>query len=404
MLAIGAGIGLGALAMHMMSRANPISAPASPPNRPADPPAPGWSPVHPAKKPAKQERNSVTVRVPATSANIGPGYDVLGMAVDMWQEIKVTRAEEFSITCEGEGADKLPLDETNLVVVGIKRAFDECGKPMPPVKIHCINKIPFARGLGSSSAAIVGGLVAGLALAGEEVAVWGDDPMCYSGNSIEPETMLQLASGIEGHPDNVCPAIYGGIQIGVDITAADGPQRWRSCNVPYPRTLQLVAFIPDSTGVTSELRACLDDKVTRAEAVFNISRTALLMMSLSTGNMQNLRWATQDMLHQPQRGAKVYKHLLPVMEAALAAGAHGCYLSGAGPTVLAITSGAAGDSFTQSSSERCERAVADAMQKAADACGETGRMFITTPSNRGAHVIAADPPYSKAVLRYPGDV
>ena len=97
-LAIGAGIGLGALAMHMMSRANPISAPVSPPNRPADPPAPGWSPVHPAKKPAKQERNSVTVRVPATSANIGPGYDVLGMAVDMWQEIKVTRAEEFSIT------------------------------------------------------------------------------------------------------------------------------------------------------------------------------------------------------------------------------------------------------------------------------------------------------------------
>lgn len=356
----------------------------------------------------------MTVRVPATSANIGPGYDVLGMAVDMWQDITVTRAEEFSITCEGEGADFLPLDRSNYVVVGIEKAFEQCKKPMPPVKVHCNNKIPYARGLGSSSAAIVGGLVAGLALAGEEVAVWGDDPLKFSGQTIEPEVLLQMATTIEGHPDNVCPAIYGGIQIGVEITAdgskksqnaAEEPRRWRSCNVPYPRTMQLVAFIPDSTGVTSELRSCLEDyPVGREEAVFNISRTAMLMMALSTGNMMDLRWATQDALHQPQRAAKVYKHLIPVMEAALEAGAHGCYLSGAGPTVLAITSGAAGDSFTQSSSERCERAVADAMQQAAEKCGEPGRMFITTPSSRGAHVVAADPPYSKAVLRYPGDV
>lgn len=158
------------------------------------------------------------------------------------------------------------------------------------------------------------------------------------------------------------------------------------------------------TGETKELRNCLSDTIQRKEAVFNLGRAMLLISSLTSGNHNNLRHATQDVLHQPQRGKHAYKHLEPVMQAALAAGAHGCYLSGAGPTVLAITSGAAGDPFTQAQSERHEKQVADAMQKAAVEGGFKGKMFITRPCATGAHIVKADPPFSDQVLRYPGDV
>ena len=118
-------------------------------------------------------RKSVTVRVPATSANMGPGFDTIGIALDMWSEITVERSDKFSMTCEGEGANELPLDqENNLVCVAVKRAFEYVGEPLPPLKYHCVNRIPYGRGLGSSSAAIVGGLIAGLALCGKGSHFW----------------------------------------------------------------------------------------------------------------------------------------------------------------------------------------------------------------------------------------
>ena len=175
-------------------------------------------------------RNSVTVRVPATSANLGSGFDTIGIALDMWSEISVERAEKFSMTCEGEGADELPLDETNLVCFGVKRAFEYVGEEVPPLKYHCINRIPYGRGLGSSSAAIVGGLIAGLALCGKELQVYGEHSLSAGGERAEPEELLQLACEIEGHPDNVTPAIYGGIQLGIKT----GDDRWRSSRVNCP--------------------------------------------------------------------------------------------------------------------------------------------------------------------------
>lgn len=132
------------------------------------------------------ERRKVVVRVPATSANLGPGFDTIGMAVDMWSEYTIERADKFEVICKGEGSHDMPLDETNLVCMALKAAFEKAGKPVPPLKYHLVNGIPYARGLGSSSAAIVGGLVAGFVLAGHRVPTWGS------------EELLNLAANIEG--------------------------------------------------------------------------------------------------------------------------------------------------------------------------------------------------------------
>ncbi|RHY27715.1 hypothetical protein DYB32_006589 [Aphanomyces invadans] len=281
-------------------------------------------------------KDSVTVRVPATTANMGPGFDCIGMAVDIWNELTVERADAFSLTNEGEGSDVLPTDETNLVVVGLKAAFSAAGQDMPLLRIHCRNRIPFARGLGSSSAGIVAGIIAGLVIAGHELSVRGK------------EELLQLV-----HKQQPSPFI----------------------------------------------------SIDRADAVFNIGRSALLVNALRNGNFKELRHATQDKLHQPQRGAEQYPHLFPLVDAALEAGAHACFLSGAGPTVLAICSGKSGDIFTQVAAERDETKVADAMREAAAKVGVHGCVFITNPEHRGAHIVRVSPKISDhLVARYEGDI
>ncbi|KAJ0399846.1 hypothetical protein ATCC90586_005388 [Pythium insidiosum] len=344
----------------------------------------------------KRRLTSVVVRVPATTANMGPGFDTIGMALDIWTEIAVEilphdgkSAPRIVLTNEGEGATELPTDESNLVVVGLKAAYRAAGEELPKhLKIHCKNRIPFARGLGSSSAGIVGGIIAGLALSGMRLPVRGR------------EELLQIASEIEGHPDNVAPAIYGGLQLGI---FADN--RWYSSRVQIPDGLQCVVFIPDSTGPTSVARAILPPKIDRKDAVFNIGRAAILVNAFRSGNLDELRYATQDMLHQPQRGEAQYPHLYPLINAALEAGAHGCFLSGAGPTVLAITSGRSGDIFTQQLAERQENRVADAMRQTAAKIGVTGSLFITNPEHRGAYIVRAFPRFSdRNVARYEGDV
>ncbi|TMW56216.1 hypothetical protein Poli38472_008864 [Pythium oligandrum] len=344
---------------------------------------------------AKKRLTSVVVRVPATTANMGPGFDTIGMALDIWTEISVEilpdhgGSSRIVLTNEGEGAKELPTDESNLVVVGLKAAYRAAGEDLPKnLKIHCKNRIPFARGLGSSSAGIVGGIIAGLALSGMRLPVRGR------------EELLQLASEIEGHPDNVAPAIYGGLQLGI---FAD--ERWYSSRVQIPDGLQCVVFIPDTTGPTSVARAILPPKVDRKDAVFNIGRAAIFVNAFRSGNLDELRYATQDMLHQPQRGEAQYPHLYPLIKAALAAGAHGCFLSGAGPTVLAITSGRSGDIFTQKLAERQENKVADAMRQTAASIGVSGSLFITNPEHRGAYIARAFPRFSdRNVARYEGDV
>lgn len=312
-----------------------------------------------------------------------PKDDTIGMAVDLWSEVTVSRADSFEITAEGEGSADMPKDESNYMVIGCKAAFAAARKEMPVLKYHSHCKIPYARGLGSSSAAIVAGIIAGLILAGHRLPCWGS------------EALMQIAAGIEGHPDNVAPAIYGGIQIGMH-----NGTRWATERVPAPAGIQLVMFIPDFIGKTSDARGVLGPNVSREEAAFNISRTAFLILSLCTGNLDNLKWGVQDQLHQPQRGMKLYKYLYPMIEAAEAAGAHCAYLSGAGPTVMAITSGASGDIFAQREKERSDLSVAKALRRTADEFGLKGKIVVTRMATEGAQVTKVDPPFSCGDITY----
>jgi len=341
----------------------------------------------------KVQRTSVTVRVPATTANMGPGFDTIGMCLDMWSEFTVSLADEFELTNEGDGADDCPTDETNLVCVGLRKAYGLAGKAVPPLHYKCVNRIPYARGLGSSSAAIVGGIIAGLMLSGHRLSCWG------------AEELLQIACSIEGHPDNVAPAIYGGIQLGIFAESEDPQQgkRWWTERVNLPAGLQIVIFIPDFVGKTSDARRVLPKDYKVADVVYNIGRIAWLVNALATNNLNQLKFGVQDSMHQPQRGS-IYKHLDPMIAAATAAGAACCYLSGAGPSVLAITTGAAGDIFAQREKERVDRKVADAMIAAAADVGVRGQVFITEPSLTGAYVASVEPPFSGGLVSYKGDV
>jgi len=322
-------------------------------------------------------RKSVTVKVPATSANMGPGYDCLGMAVDLWTEVTVQRAEKFEIVAEGEGAIEMPKDETNLMVTGAKAAFEAANKPYPTLKFSVFSRIPYARGLGSSSAAIVAGIIAGLVLAGHRLPCWGS------------EALLQIAAGIEGHPDNVAPVIYGGIQLGIYSGT-----RWTTERIPSPSGMQLVLFIPDFIGKTSDARNVLTETISRDEAAYNIGRIGFLIHALCVGNLDNLKYGVQDKMHQPQRGNSIYKYLFPMIKAAEKAGANCAYLSGAGPTVMALTSGASGDIFTQREKERTDRGVGLAMLEIAEEFNIKGRLVVTQMSHEGAHIVKVDPPFS----------
>jgi homoserine kinase len=367
------------------------------------------------------------VRVPATSANLGPGFDAIGMAVDIWNEIIVERAEEFSIHTEGEGMELIPTDVSDLkdgkeskhlVMSALRKAFEYAGEfPMPPVKVTTRNMVPVCSGFGSSSSAIVGGLIAGLVLAGKELKVKNASAAECIVKGVQPEELLHLATQIEGHPDNVAPAIYGGIQLSIQTSSnldPECPASVMSRRIPYPSGLRLVAYVPtekarlrNGLNKTDEMRNLLKPMIPRRDAVVNIQRTALLIDALHRGDLNSLRFGTRDALHQPMRGEHAYQHLDPMMRAALTAGAHGAFLSGAGPTVMAICSGQGGDIFVQRSTERQEGEVAAAMKKALgdlplsvrEAWGG-GQFYIVSPTDRGAHVVSAEPKFSDGLATF----
>jgi len=313
--------------------------------------------------------NRVTVRVPATTANMGPGYDVLGMAVNIWNELVVERSKEFSFEIEGEGADLLPRDEKNLVVKGLQEAYREMNKKIPTLSYKCLNRIPFARGLGSSSAGIISGLLAGYALENHQ-------------ETENEEELLQIAGRIEGHPDNVAPCIYGGLVLGYISNELFKTQR-----ISIPFGLLLVIFVPDHSTETQAARDLLKGEISRNDAIYNMSRLALLVSALQTGDMDLLAEATQDKLHQPQRGAAIHPHMQPLIEASLEHGAHACFLSGSGPSIMAICSGKKGDILSQSNDMRREKKVAIGMMKKAEEIGCPGKIIISQPTELGGHVV-----------------
>lgn len=264
-------------------------------------------------------KNTVIVSVPATTANMGPGFDCLGMALGLYNDIHMTLSPgRISIKVEGEGADDIKRDERNIVWRAAQRVFQEIGRENPGLCITLVNKIPTARGLGSSAAAIVGGLVAANRLTGE---------------TLSREKILSLATELEGHPDNVAPALLGGMVISV---VAEGVVH--TLKICPPGKLSAVVAIPDFKLSTHAAREVLPKQVSLQDAIFNLSRSALLVGALCEKRLDLLSVASQDVLHQPFR-APLVPGLLKVIEEAHRAGALSVALSGAGPTVIALTDG-----------------------------------------------------------------
>jgi homoserine kinase len=258
----------------------------------------------------------VHVRVPATSANLGPGFDALGLALALYNEVEAREADGVVVEVEGEGAASLPTSGDNVVARGVRLAYEAAGRPFKGVALRCLNRVPTARGLGSSAAAWVGGLVAGNALCG---------------GGLPREALLSLATRAEGHPDNVSAALLGGLT--VSCPGADGAVT--AVPLPVPPRLSWVVLIPETTSSTAEARAVLPVSVPRADAVFNVQRVALLLAALQAGRADALAPALDDRLHQPYRLA-LFPWMPGVVAAARRAGALGCVLSGAGPALLAV--------------------------------------------------------------------
>ncbi|HSB68792.1 MAG TPA: homoserine kinase [Candidatus Methylomirabilis sp.] len=266
------------------------------------------------------DRRFVRLRVPASTANLGPGFDALGMALGLYNEIEVeVTGIGLRLEVEGEGAERLlSLGRQNLVARAVTGTLERLGRPVEGIRVRMLNRIPLSRGLGSSSAAALGGVAAAAELAGA---------------SLTPEALLDLALPLEGHPDNITPALLGGLTV---ATVVDG--RVRCVKLPVPEGLSAVAVIPEFHLSTAKARRALPPTVPRADAVFNVGRVALLLAAMQSGRLDLLREAVRDRLHQPYRAP-----LVPGMDAVLAegeaAGALGCFLSGAGPTLLALTTG-----------------------------------------------------------------
>jgi homoserine kinase len=261
----------------------------------------------------------VHVTIPATSANLGPGFDALGLALNLYNEVVVEIAASTTVTLEGEGARRLPTGDKNVVLRALRLTYERVGRKQEEWAVRCVNRIPPARGLGSSAAAWVGGIAAANALLGS--------PLDRAG-------MLRLATQAEGHPDNVAAAIYGGLT----VVGGDG-DGVVALSLPVPSSLVWVALIPEITSSTAEARAVLPRTVPRADAVFNVQRVALLLASLQAGRVDTLGAALDDRLHQPYR-RRLFPWMPAVIDAARRAGALGCVLSGAGPSLLAVAPGA----------------------------------------------------------------
>ncbi len=304
----------------------------------------------------------VRVKAPATTANMGPGYDCLGLALDIWNTLEVETVGGGGplVEISGEGAGELETGRENLVYRSMEFLFHEADQDMPLVRIRCENDIPLARGMGSSSAAIAGGLVAANAICSQD----------FSANEL-----LEMAATIEGHPDNVAAAVMGGMQL-VIVDQTDDGRRLYTVPVNVPPEMHAVVFIPNVRIATEDARAVLPEKVSVADAVHNMGRVGLLVASMATNHLEYLAIATQDRLHQPYR-QPLFPAMKVIFKAALDAGALGVFLSGSGSTILALTQGR-------------EMTVAYEMAEAARQASVEGDVRVTQPTLRGAHLTAQE--------------
>jgi homoserine kinase len=315
-----------------------------------------------APPPSGFKYRRVVVDVPASTANLGAGYDTLALALDLRDrvEIEITDRPGLELSVEGEGAGVLPASRDNRFAVALDTGLRWALGQVPPelgFRVRMINAIPLARGLGSSAAATVAGLVAANAL---------------TGDGLDQRRLLTLSIEIEGHPDNAAAALLGGFVV---IAMVDG--RPETVRFDVPRDLRVVLFVPDLQMPTADMRSALPREVPHRDAVFNLGRVALAVAGLAAGRYDVLRAATEDRLHEQYR-AQAYPALPRLIAAARAAGALGACLSGSGSTVLAF-----GDSMQSLT------AIGSAFMAVAADTDLGGSVRVVSPRNAGAVVIEA---------------
>lgn len=294
------------------------------------------------------------VVVPATTANLGPGFDCLGLALSLYNTTTVYPAIRSQFVVQGEGEGGLALDESNLVWRAACHLWQRVGHPEPTLALTMDNAIPLSRGLGSSSAAIVAGLLLANRVAGEPIQL--------------PD-LVAMATEIEGHPDNVAPALLGGL-----VVSAMNANQVLTANFPWPAQLQIVVAVPEFELATQQARQALPATVAHGDAVFNASRVALLLAALRSGDLDLLRQAVDDRLHQPYR--------LPLIPGAVGAraeaeraGALATAISGAGPTLLALVG-----------PQQNPSAVGKAMRDGFAEAGISSRYLLLQPNLQGAYI------------------
>ncbi len=255
----------------------------------------------------------IHIQVPATSANLGSGFDSLGIALTLYNHVWMEESDTLEIS--SKDSVKVPSDEHNLIYQTVCSVYKECGKKLPGLRLIQQNNIPMARGLGSSSACIVAGIL-------------GANRML--GNPFLEQELINLAAKIEGHPDNTTPAMEGGL-----VASAMEAGRVYSVSVPVSEKICFALFIPPFELKTEKARSVLPENYSRADAVYNLSRSALMTASLFSGKLENLRVAVQDKIHQPYR-SDLIEHLDTVFRTSYELGSLGTYVSGAGPTIISM--------------------------------------------------------------------
>lgn len=295
------------------------------------------------------------IMVPATSANMGAGFDSIGVALELYNHLWVEEIDKgLEIIVRKKQALEIPTDRTNLIYKTMVDFYAAIGKKPPGVRLIQQDDIPLTRGLGSSAACIVAGLLAANHLSGEQYPL---------------DKMVQLAARLEGHPDNSNPALLGGMVIG-----ALDHNEMRYAKIPLPEQLRFAVMIPDFPVSTADSRRVLPDMVSRRDAIFNASRAALLVASMASGALDNLAMAMDDRLHQPYR-----KALIPEMErifkASMGYGAKAAYLSGAGSTLIAVLT------------EDLAEAFAHRMSAYLEAMPNHWQLLMLKPDVNGARVI-----------------